>query len=207
MPCWANFVAFWGNGGHRNETGGTFASECGRLNETDIASASEKRARNGRKWCAEEMWVSAAAELTRAKVLSVSIWWKCSTVGCRRIHLRWLRCPWAVAGSGRASRRRAEPDDSDPAPLVWRAPEGMVGLAAVLVGGGGAWPGFETTRRAKLAARTARGRAAAHGHTKQPGPNTTPARRPEIWRRRNQTKSGGPQENLGTTTHAFTCVN
>ena len=43
------------------------------------------------------------------------------------------------------------------------------GLAAVLVGGGGAWPGFETTRRAKLAARTARGRAAAHGRTKQPG--------------------------------------
>ena len=52
-------------------------------------------------------------------------------------------------------------------PLVWRAPEGS---AAVPVGGGGAWPGFEATRRAKLAARTARGRAAAHGHTKQPGP-------------------------------------
>ena len=47
--------------------------------------------------------------------------------------------------------------------------------AAVPVGGGGAWPGFETTRRAKLAARTARGRAAAHGHTKQPGPNTQAA--------------------------------
>ena len=46
------------------------------------------------------------------------------------------------------------------------------GLAAVPVGGGGAWPGFEATRRAKLAARTARGRAAAHGHTKQPGPTT-----------------------------------
>ena len=30
--------------------------------------------------------------------------------------------------------------------------------------GGGAWPGFETTRRAKLAARTARGRAATHRH-------------------------------------------
>ena len=55
------------------------------------------------------------------------------------------------------------------ASLVWRAPEGLVGLAAVPVGGGGAWPGFEATRRAKLAARTARGRAAAHGHTKQPG--------------------------------------
>ena len=45
------------------------------------------------------------------------------------------------------------------------------GLAAVPVGDGGAWPGFETTRRAKLAARTARGRAAAHGHNQQPGPN------------------------------------
>ena len=29
---------------------------------------------------------------------------------------------------------------SDQAPLVWRAPEGP---AAVPVGGGGAWPGFE----------------------------------------------------------------
>ena len=34
--------------------------------------------------------------------------------------------------------------------------------------GGGAWPGFETTRRAKLAARTARGRAATHRHTQRP---------------------------------------
>ena len=68
-----------------------------------------------------------------------------------------------------------------------------MGLAAVPVGGRarehmrpkprpiggrrgacGAWPGFETTRRAKLAARTARGRAAAHGHTKQPGPTAGP---------------------------------
>ena len=48
------------------------------------------------------------------------------------------------------------------------------GQAAAPVGGGGAWPGFETTRRAKLAARTASGRAAAHGCIKQPGPaNTT----------------------------------
>ena len=54
------------------------------------------------------------------------------------------------------------------APLVWRAPAGPNGLAAVPVGGGGAWPGFEATRRAKLAARTARGRAAAHRHTQRP---------------------------------------
>ena len=52
--------------------------------------------------------------------------------------------------------------------VVSQGPE--EGLAAVPVGGGGAWPGFETTRRAKLAARTASGRAAAHGCIKQPGP-------------------------------------
>ena len=33
-----------------------------------------------------------------------------------------------------------------------------------------AWPEFEATRRAKLAARTARGRAAAHRHIQRPGP-------------------------------------
>ena len=38
------------------------------------------------------------------------------------------------------------------------------------VGGGRAWPDNEPTRRAKLAARTARGRAAVHGHTQRPGP-------------------------------------
>ena len=43
------------------------------------------------------------------------------------------------------------------------------GLVAVPVGGGRAWPGFETTRRAKLAARTASGRAAARRHARQPG--------------------------------------
>ncbi len=55
-------------------------------------------------------------------------------------------------------------------PLAWRAPEGP---AAVPVGGGRDWPGFETTRRAKLAARKARGRAAAHRHTQRPGPQST----------------------------------
>ena len=49
----------------------------------------------------------------------------------------------------------------------------VAGLAAVPVGGGWAWPGFKATRRAKLAARTARGRAAAHGRTKQPGRNNS----------------------------------
>ena len=56
-------------------------------------------------------------------------------------------------------------------PPVWRAPEGQ---AAAPVGGGRAWPDNETTRQAKLAARTARGRAAAHGCIKQPGPRDRP---------------------------------
>ena len=54
-----------------------------------------------------------------------------------------------TGGHGRASRRvpaRTAPQ----APPVWRAPEGPEGQAAAHVGGGGAWPGFETTRRAKL---------------------------------------------------------
>ena len=68
------------------------------------------------------------------------------------------------------SRKQQAQSRIQAAPPVWRAPEGPEGLAAAAVGGGGAWPGFETTRRAELVARTARGRAAAHGRTKQPGP-------------------------------------
>ena len=56
------------------------------------------------------------------------------------------------------------------------------GQAAAPVGGGRAWPDNEPTRRAKLAARTASGRAAAHGHTKQPSRDSgrvqSPARAP-----------------------------
>ena len=52
--------------------------------------------------------------------------------------------------------------------------EGPEGLAAVLVGGGRAWPGFETTRRATLAARTASGRAAAQQHTQRLSPEAGP---------------------------------
>ena len=80
--------------------------------------------------------------------------------------------PWAASGPGWVSRRRAEPDNSDPAPLVWRAPEGPEGQAAVPVGGGGAWPGFEIDHSEPQArVWRSRGRAAAHGRTKQPGPN------------------------------------
>ena len=63
------------------------------------------------------------------------------------------------------------------APPVWRAPEGLEDLTAAQVGGGRAWPGFETTRRAQLAARTASGRAATHRHTQRPSPTKQATRR------------------------------
>ena len=97
-----------------------------------------------------------------------------------------LLCPWATR-PGRASRRRTQPHTATQAPPVWRVPEGTEGQAAGPVGGGRAWPGFETTRRAKLAARTARGRAAAHGHTKQPGPSTHTRARAHTPPRHNKT--------------------
>ena len=50
---------------------------------------------------------------------------------------------------------------------VWAQQCGKRGLNTTPVAVG---PGFETTRRAELVARTASGRAAAHGRTKQPGP-------------------------------------
>ena len=95
--------------------------------------------------------------------------------GCRRVRRVRMRRPWATAGPGRASRRRTQPHSSAPAPLVWRAPEGPEGLAAVPVGGGGAWPGFETTRRAKLTARTASGRVPPTGTPSSPAQQGTPS--------------------------------
>ena len=83
------------------------------------------------------------------------------------------RCWSAAAGPGRASRR-GESSSAQQAPPVWRPPAGPENLAAVPVGGGRARARLEATRRAKLAARTASGRAAAHGRTKQPGPRDRP---------------------------------
>ena len=101
-----------------------------------------------------------------------------------RARRTWLRCLWAVAGPGRASRRRAEPPIRDQAPLVWRAPEGPEGtgglrdrplrakLACGDLAGGRARrrPEHPWGYKRHHAARTARGRAAADGHTEQPGP-------------------------------------
>ena len=73
--------------------------------------------------------------------------------GRRRACGAWPRCRWAAAGPGLDPRRRTEPHVSDHAPLVWRAP----------VGGGRAWPGFETTRQANDQQPSAGGVEAAAG--------------------------------------------
>ena len=145
--------------------------------------------------------------------------------GRRRAWRVRLRCPWAVAGPGRASRRRTKHTPAHRAPLVWRAPEGPEGTGGLR----GAAPN-EVRPPSLAGGRALRRPEHPWGH-KQPGPSgglaaagdlsgqqegmlevrcprrSTAPHRPEIRRRRNQTKSGGPQENLGTTTHAFTCVN
>ena len=119
---------------------------------------------------AKAMAVSTPHEYQRAKATAVSdnrAAWSAEPDHSAR---GWRR--------GMAGQRADAPNhqSAHPAPLVWRAPEGQ---AAVPVGGGGAWPGntqrprpiggrreacgawpgFEPTRRAKLAARTASGRA------------------------------------------------
>ena len=110
--------------------------------------------------------------------------------GVGRHRRAWLRCRWAVAGPGRvyarlrraraagpgrASRRRVELPNSDPAPQVWRAPEGPEGLAAVPVGGGRARAGLEIDHSEPQArVWRSRGRAAAHRHTQRPGPTKQP---------------------------------
>ena len=135
---------------------------------------------------------------------------------------RGLRCPWAAAGPGQASRRRAQPRTATQAPPVWRVPEGTEGTgglradapirtyhraplgreagypgggthavgpgrashsdtsaagmegadrtrglrcqAAGPVGGGRAWPGFETTHPATHSDTSAAGAEGAGGH-------------------------------------------
>ena len=118
--------------------------------------------------------------------------------GTRReaMHLCWLWCLGAAAGPGRASRRRAErssrrgrraggpppPGTNTQTSKRTQAPRTASGQLTARTASRRAEQavrrtGFETTRRAKLAARTPSGRAAAprrqhaeHAHTTRPGP-------------------------------------
>ena len=92
--------------------------------------------------------------------------------GHRRDRRAWLRCPWAAAGPG---RHHTAPK----APPAWRAPEGPEGTGGlrdrplraagsrVAISRAAGPDGARNTRGAT--SNTSR-KAAAHGHTKQPGP-------------------------------------
>ena len=82
-----------------------------------------------------------------------------------------------------------------PAPQVWRAPEGPEGTGGLR----GAAP--NAVRTPSLAGGRALRRTEHPWRHKQPGP--APAGDQAAY----EAKSGGPQENLGTTTHTFTYVN
>ena len=183
---WANFVAPTLLTAPQDETVDTNAETPGRPHETHDAFARENCAENRCIWLAMVSSVSPETKHTPAKAMAVSrelpAHRRATAVCCgghRRDRRAWLRCPWAVAGPGRASRRRAEPYISNQAPLLWRAPEGPEGLAAVPVGGGRAWPGFETTRQAthqqpSATAVEGAGGSGGHGWASR---STTPSRR------------------------------
>ena len=109
------------------------------------------------------------------------------------------------ATQGRSFFHTAPRDDTE-SPPVWRAPRGMEpgrgargrwwSLAAVPVGGGRARAGLEIGHSEPQArVWRSRGRAAAHGHTQQPGPQDRKhsgrgLRRPEHQRHRTQQQPG-----------------
>ena len=105
----------------------------------------------------------------------------------------------AGPGRGAGGRRQglakqqanAPSNISDLAPLVWRAPEGPEGTAAVPEGGGRARAGLEIDHSEPQArVWRSRGRAAAHRHTQRPAPSRQATRRPEIrWRPEHQRHS------------------
>ena len=88
------------------------------------------------------------------------------------------------------------------APLVWRAPEGPEGTGGLR----GAAPN-EVRSPSLAGGRGLRRPEHPWGHKQPRTQRAGLSVAGDLAAARNQIKSGGPQENLGTTTHAFTCVN
>ena len=86
------------------ETAGTNAGASGCHHETRDAFARRHSIKNGCFWRAMVPSVSLETEHAPAKVMTVSRESPAAPVGGGRA---WLRCPWAAAWPGRASRRRA----------------------------------------------------------------------------------------------------
>ena len=73
------------------------------------------------------------------------------------------------------TRERCDQLQIPAAPPAWRVPEGPDNLAAVPMGDGGAWPGFEATHnRASAAGVEGAGGSGGHGRASR---STTPSRR------------------------------
>ena len=134
-----------------------------------------------------------------------------------------LPCPWAVAGPGRASRRRVELPNNDPAPQVWRARRARLrcpwAVAGHGRGAGGWWQGQGGPRDRSLRAagsRVAISRAGrrppAHRATRpnqvdhaqwtvgRPPPTGTQSDQTELGR--SCAVDGGRTEQPGLTQHA-----
>ena len=105
----------------------------------------------------------------------------CVMAGCGA----WSRCRWA-AGPGQVGHRQQAPTDGRP-------PRGLQGLAAVPVGGGWAWPGFEIDHSEPPGSRVAISRAGRRppAHTAARPNNTGHAAAGNLSGRR-QGQAGGP---------------
>ena len=169
---WANFVVPMRLTAPQDETVSTNAGASGRLHETHDAFARQNCAENRCIWLAMVSSVSPETEHTPAKAMTVSRDSPAAPVGGRGARL-W--CPWAVAGPGRASKRRTKPHISDQAPPVWRAPEGPEGTGGLR----GAAP--NEVRPPSLAGGRARRRPEHQRRRKQQAQSRIPAA-PLVWR-------------------------
>ena len=141
---------------------------------------------------AKAMVVSSEARPARAKVMAVSTprtdeREKATGVSRERFP---MYAGYGGAWPGTESTHRAT--HQRPGATVWRAPEGPEGTGGLRgaapnevrppsLAGGRALrrPEHQRSHKQQHATRTARGRAAAHGRTKQPGPTSQARRRPK----------------------------
>ena len=153
--------------------------------ETDITSAPEKRTKNAHFPPAKATTVSIDARPAPAKATTVSVEARpapAKAIAVSLPHRHKRAKAMAVSIGARPAPAKAmtvsveaRPTPAKATPVSDNQPPGRHGLAAVPVGGGGAWPGFEIDRSEPQArVWRSRGRAAAHGHTKQPGPTAGP---------------------------------
>ena len=133
------------------ETNNTTAHPKQGTAETGITSAPEKCTKNTHFAPAKAMTVSFEARPAPAKAMAVSFEARPAPAKAMVVSDRptWPTGPDCGARGrrqGLAGQRGDAPRQTSAhqAPPVWRAPEGS---AAVPVGGGGAWPGFDPTHR------------------------------------------------------------